>query len=75
MIIAIKNATFGEAIRLPNNKVEQFITSENSKAKLEYNTEAQLLMITIDGYPDVVAVGITNIKVMTVIPAEKKEKK
>ena len=70
MKLKVINATFGEAVKLQDNTLHNFVTSIKIHAsrenvfELEYDTEAQLLMVGY-GSSNVIAVGITNIKVMT----------
>lgn len=66
-ILKIKNATFGNAVKI-GNKVEGFVAAERSsprapKVDLEYDSSFQLLFIKHAG--GVTLVGITNIKEMT----------
>ena len=68
----LKNATFGEAVTLPDKSSQTFVTSEKTTTKrrcdLEYDTEAQLLYLRQEGFEEIKGIGITNIKVMTIEP-------
>lgn len=73
-MIKLKNATFAQAVRLQNNKMENFVTSEQAQFDLFYKPEEQLLYVHhANGV--VKLVGITNIVEMTLDPEEKKSKK
>lgn len=67
----IKDATFNTAVRLPNKKMENFVTDQY--ADLFYNTEHSLLYISIKDSGIVKLVGLTNIQEMTI--EQKKEVK
>jgi hypothetical protein len=69
MKLKLINATFGEAVTLPDTSSQSFVSSEvtgKRRCDLEYDTEAQLLFLKQDGHSMVKGIGITNIKVMTI---------
>lgn len=68
----IKDVTFNTAVRLPNKKMESFITEKSGD--LFYHPEQQLLYISDKASGLVKLVGLTNIQEMTVLE-EKKSKK
>jgi hypothetical protein len=65
-MIKVKNATFGNSVRLPNNKTESYVRTDDPKCKmvLSYFPEDQVLYIEEEGKSEVEIVGITNIKSM-----------
>jgi hypothetical protein len=73
-MIKLKNATFGQAVRLQNNRMENFVTAEQAQFELFYKPEEQLLYI-YHASGVIKAVGITNIVEMTIESEEKKAKK
>jgi len=64
-MLKIKNATFANAVRLQNNKMEAFITSEQKQFELFYKPEEQLLYIQMKESGLIKLVGITNIVEMS----------
>jgi hypothetical protein len=68
----IKNVTFNMAVRLPNKKMESFITDQH--ADLFFHPEQQLLYISHKSTGSVKLVGLTNIQEMTA-ELEKPKKK
>lgn len=68
----IKDATFAHAIRLPNKKMEAFVSADKHDVELYYEPKEQVLYLTRDGVTKIV--GITNIVEMTK-EEEKKAKK
>lgn len=73
-MIKLKNATFAQAVRLQNNRMENFVTAEQGQFELFYKPEEQLLYIN-HASGILKAVGITNIVEMTIDSEEKKAKK
>jgi hypothetical protein len=74
-MIKLKNATFAQAVRLQNNKMENFVTSEQHLFELYYKPEEQLLYINYKDSDVIKAVGITNIVEMTLTVEAKASKK
>jgi len=74
-MIKLKNATFAQAVRLQNNKMENFVTSEQKLFELYYKPEEQLLYIYYKDSGVIKAVGITNIVEMTLSEEIKAAKK
>lgn len=74
-MIKLKNATFAQAVRLQNNKMENFVTSEQKLFELYYKPEEQLLYIHYKDSGVIKAVGITNIVEMTLAEEIKVSKK
>lgn len=68
----IKDVKFANAVRLPNGKIESFITEKHGE--LFYHAEQQLLYISHKETGKVTLVGLTNIQEMTT-ESEKKSKK
>ena len=68
----IKNATFAQAVRLPNHKVENFIDCDKHQVALFYEPKEQLLYINTPKGTKLV--GITNIIEMTQSDKEEKKK-
>jgi hypothetical protein len=69
MKLKIINATFAEAVTMPDKSSQTFVSSDKSLKRnfdLTYDTEAQLLFLKQDGHKDTKGVGITNIKVLTI---------
>jgi hypothetical protein len=74
-MLKIKNATFANAVRLQNNKMEAFITSEQKQFELFYKPEEQLLYIQMKESGLIKLVGITNIVEMSLAEEVKASKK
>jgi hypothetical protein len=74
-MLKIKNATFANAVRLQNNKMEAFITSEQKQFELFYKPEEQLLYIQMKESGLIKLVGITNIVEMSLAEEVKAPKK
>lgn len=68
----IKDVTFNTAVRLPNKKMETFITDKH--ADLFYHADQQILYVSHKDTGTVKLVGLTNIQEMTA-EQEKKAKK
>lgn len=66
MKLQIKDVTFGNAVRLQNNKLENFVTTYKTDFDLEYDTEVQLLFVNFQD-KETKLVGVTNIKEMTLV--------
>jgi|APFre7841882793_1041355.scaffolds.fasta_scaffold168540_1 hypothetical protein len=71
-MIKLKNATFAQAVRLQNNRMENFVTAEQAQFELFYKPEEQLLYV-YHASGVIKLVGITNIVEMTLEQAEEKK--
>lgn len=71
------DVTFGNGVVIPDRSVQFFVSSlgEKKPCQLNYDPSSQLLTIKQKGHSNVVIVGLSNIKHMTVVEKKRESSK